>query len=118
VFRDGDIKPEAFMSSLDFFVYFPDEEFEQGFSREAFEAAASGALVFLPPRFKEAHGATAIYTSPLEFRDILNSFVLDKQKYLRAVKETQTHLKQILSNHGYTNYIRNLTSACLFEKPY
>src|SRR5699024_10904479 len=45
VFDEVAIRPEAFMQSLDFFAYYPDRNWPQAYSREALEAAASGAVV-------------------------------------------------------------------------
>lgn len=74
VYRENDIRPEAFMSSIDFFIYFPDEQYAQTFCREALEAAASGAVVVLPERFKVLHGDTAIYASPEEVSQIVGYY--------------------------------------------
>src|SRR5699024_7577197 len=98
VFRDTEVQPEAFMSGLDFFLYFPQEGYSQAFCREALEAAAAGALVVLPQQFEEAHGETAIYAVPEEVPAIIN-------QYVHAMEE---HTQKARSNYRwFTKHFKN-----------
>lgn len=110
VFRDGDIRPESFMSGIDFFVYFPDEEINQRFSREALEAAASGALVILPVDFEELHGESAIYAAPSNVKGIINNFIYERSSYFRKTAEVQNYIEGNLVSDQYIEYIRSLSS--------
>lgn len=109
VFRDRDISPEAFMSSLDFFVYFPDERVEQGFSREAIEATAAGALTILPEKFQTVHGDSALYVAPDEIFSVMAAFSRNRQKYLQKVFEAQNYLQVIVDNDRHVRFIEDLS---------
>lgn len=89
VFRDRDINPEAYMSSIDFFVYFPDQSLEQAFCREALEAVASGSVAILPKRFKKSLGKIAIYTSSHNVPTMIYELLDDPCQYQRIVAEAQ-----------------------------
>lgn len=106
VFRDKEIKPEAFMGAIDFFVYFPDEGLSQSYSREALEAVASGAIAILPPQFRDMHGDLAIYASPQEVQDIIRGFITNKDEYFESVK-TDVDVIAERSNGDYLAYIES-----------
>lgn len=61
-FRTGDISQDAFYSHVDYFVYYPDENWPQEFCLEALMAHASGCAVILPERFRNMHKSRAVYS--------------------------------------------------------
>lgn len=111
VFRDTEIRPEAFMSGLDFFVYFPDEEYAQAFCREALEASASGALVILPQQFEEAHGEGAIYAAPANVPAVIERYVHEFDEYRQMTGSHYRRLETNYKNSAYVEYIRSLAST-------
>lgn len=108
VFRDRDILPEAFMSSIDFFIYYPEEHFQQGFTREALEATAAGALAILPPRFTGVHKDTAIYAEPHEVREIVKNLTSNKSHYNELVGDKQKGLDEVVSNDDYISFVQKI----------
>ena len=108
VYRENEIRPEAFMSSIDFFIYFPDEEFSQGFCREALEAAAAGTLVILPDRFRKAHGKTALYAKPREVLEMVSYFRDNPTVYKDRVNESTALLQEAYSNNLFIDRLRKL----------
>lgn len=108
VFRDKEIKPEAFMSSVDFFVYFPEDPFDQSFCREALEAVASGAIAILPEKFRQAHGDLAIYALPSDVQGIISEFTGDKALYRQVVSRNLSLLADHFSAENYIDYISDL----------
>jgi hypothetical protein len=108
VFRDRDISPEAFMTGIDFFIYHPDEHFEQGFSREALEATAAGVLAILPDTFKRAHGESALYASPEHIQDIVAELSNNRQEYVGKVSTCQTELATVIDNRSHVEYVERL----------
>lgn len=60
-FQAGDISQDAFYASIDYFVYFPDENWPQTLSPEALVAYSSGCVVILPKRFEAVHRSRAVY---------------------------------------------------------
>lgn len=111
VFRDKDVRPEAFMRSIDFFIFFPDEEHTQSYCRQAVEAASSGALVILPPSFEESHKGSAIYADVCEVPDVVRAYAAEPDQYRLMVQECTGQLKQIYDNGAYVEFVQDLTSA-------
>ncbi|MGO1942114.1 MAG: glycosyltransferase [Yaniella sp.] len=111
VFRDKEIRPEAFMSGIDFFVYFPQEAYFESYCRQALEAAASGALVVLPKEFEETHGGSAVYAAAHEVPEILRKYSKAPPQYRMKVQDRSSHLKQVYDNDGYAAYIQNILST-------
>lgn len=62
---------DTFLENLDYFIYYPDDEWPQESSYEALLALSRGATVVLPPRFISSHRGMAIM---LNERDV-SSFV-------------------------------------------
>lgn len=111
VFRDQEIRPEAFMSGLDFFVYFPEEGHVQGYCRQAIEAAASGAVVILPESFRSMHGDSAIYASADAVSDIISRYV-GSSRYRFKAREKSVLVSQTYDNDAYAEYIKYVISMC------
>ncbi|GAA4106216.1 hypothetical protein GCM10022249_01730 [Enteractinococcus coprophilus] len=107
VFRDKEIRPEAFLRGLDFFVYFPDKSYPQGFSREAVEAAVCGAVVILPKSFEEAHGDMALYAEPEEIPSLIEYYSSDRSAFSKLVLKNR-HLSYSFDNQLYTSHVRYL----------
>lgn len=111
VFRDSEVRPEAFMSGLDFFVYFPEEEYAQAFCREALEASASGALVVLPQQFEETHGEGAIYAVPENVPAIIDHYVHATDEHSQKAHANYRRLETNSIDSAYFEYMRSLTST-------
>lgn len=110
VFRDNEIRPEAFMSGLDFFVYFPDEGRVQSYCRQAIEAAVSGAVVILPESFRDIHGDSAIYADVHEVPNIIRDYADSSQHRLR-MQEKSNKADQTYDNGAYAEYIKCVIST-------
>lgn len=108
VFREQEIKPEAFMSSLDFYIYYPDDDYHQGFCREGVEAAAAGAVVILPNKFREAHGETAIYAEPYEALEAIDYLLDNPSAYKARVRESTRYLQETYSKDLFIEALREL----------
>lgn len=115
-FRDNEISPEAFMSSIDFFVYYPEEGYSQSFSSEALEAAAAGALVILPEQFEEMHGPTAIYVSATDVPEVIREYTEDTLKYREASHAALLKIEDVYSNARYVDYIQRIAAETIFAK--
>lgn len=110
VFRDNEIRPEAFMSGLDFFVYFPDEGRVQSYCRQAIEAAVSGAVVILPESFKDIHGDSAIYAASHEVPNIIRNYA-DSSQHRLSVQKNSNKADQTYNNGAYAEYIKCVIST-------
>lgn len=93
-FREDEIMPQAFMSGIDFFIYFPDESHPQQFSREALEAAAAGALVILPSQFEPVHKTSAVYSTPAEVPEVIRYFCENKVEFISATNSAQNFIRK------------------------
>lgn len=107
IYRDREIRPEAFMSGLDFFIYFPDEDYPQGYCREAVEAAAAGAVVILPKRFVRAHGSTAHYAAAEEVPEIISRYVSNAPSFQ---ERTQSVTSLLLKSETERRFLQDLQS--------
>jgi len=116
VFNEGTIQPEAFMQSLDFFVYYPDRNWPNAYSREALEAAASGAVVILPERFRAVHGDAAIYTTPDQVQAWIQRLVKNKNLYNEYVESARSCLKRKFDGSSYTSFISSITSVPIDQR--
>jgi hypothetical protein len=103
-FREEEIIPQAFMSGIDFFVYFPDESHPQEFSREALEAAASGALVILPSQFEPVHKTSAVYSTPDEVPELIRYFSENKVEFISATNSAQSFIRKFDSATRYLEF--------------
>lgn len=96
--------PQAFMSGIDFFVYFPDESHPQQFSREALEAAAAGALVILPSQFEPVHKASAVYSTPDEVAGLIRYFSENKVEFISTTNSAQSFIRKSDSAMRYLEF--------------
>ncbi|MGV2854618.1 glycosyltransferase family 2 protein [Glutamicibacter sp. AGC13] len=94
-FREGEIRPVDYMRAIDFFVYFPSEDSDENLCREAFEAAATGKIVILPEQFRDAHGDTALYSTPEGVAQLLEYYWRSQESYqvqARNVRDALTRM--------------------------
>ncbi|SSW72908.1 Putative glycosyltransferase EpsE [Achromobacter agilis] len=73
----GSMSPPDFLSSLDFFVYFPAENLNEAFGRTVMEAIFSGIPCILPESFKDSFGDFAFYVGP---EDVLAAIARIRQR--------------------------------------
>ncbi|WP_443451754.1 glycosyltransferase [Glutamicibacter ardleyensis] len=99
-FREGEIQPVDYMRAIDFFVYFPSEDSDENVCREAFEAAAAGKVVFLPEKFRNAHGDTALYTNPEGVAQLLEHYWRSKESYQAQARTARDALAQMFSDEN------------------
>jgi len=108
VFRDRDITPEAYMANVDFFIYFPDDSLCQSFSREALEAAASGAVVILPEQFAKTLGPVTVCTSAENVPQIIETLWNDLPQYQMSVRAIQQRINNNYSEEYLVAYLQQV----------
>lgn len=114
VFRDQEIQPEAFMRSIDYFVYFPAGDLIQSFCREALEAAAAGTLVILPERFKEFHRESALYAEEDEVPALIAFFQKDTEAYYDHVRVQMRAANNVANNNDFTSFLeKNMKTSAI-----
>lgn len=60
-FRFGQVEPQKFLKTIDFFLYYHHPDLVEAFGRTVIEACASGAVAILPPHFATTFEDAAIY---------------------------------------------------------
>lgn len=77
----GSREVNAYLSELDFYVYFHSSEWVEAFGRAILEAMASGLVVILPDHFQPLFGAGALYGGPDDVEPLIDEFVADPARY-------------------------------------
>jgi len=80
----------AFLSGLDFYVYYHATDWSEAFGRTILEALACGLVTILPPHFEEMFGAAALYAKPADVMDLIDTFVADPDAYHRQRRAART----------------------------
>lgn len=113
-FRSGDISQDAFHSSIDYFVYFPDEKWPQEISYDALIAYANGCKVILPERFARSHKDQAVYSRPQDVLPLIYEWGLPArvESHEDVVKEAKAAVCR--SRHSFVEAINSLTHS--FER--
>ena len=60
-YRFGQMDPQQFLKTIDFFLYYHHPDLVEAFGRTVLEACASGAVAILPPHFESTFEDAAIY---------------------------------------------------------
>jgi len=77
----GSMAPRAFLSEIDFFVYYHHPGWVEAFGRNIIEGMASGCPAILPPHFQCVFGESAIYATPTEVRAEIDALYRDPEEY-------------------------------------
>ncbi|RWZ83212.1 glycosyltransferase family 2 protein [Glutamicibacter sp. HZAU] len=99
-FREGEIDPNDYMNAIDFFVYFPSEDSSELICREAFEAAATGRVVILPEKFRNAHADTALYSDVTGVAQLVDYYWRNKEAYLEQTSKARKGLTHMFGLNG------------------
>lgn len=94
----NDVPVQAFLATLDFFVYFDNDHIVEAFGRSILEALASGLVVVLPEKFRRVFGDAAVYAEPAQVRDVVSTLHADPDRYRtlseRGVAYVRTHFSR------------------------
>jgi len=113
VFRGTEISPRAFYSSIDFFVYYPNENWPEDATREVIEAMASGCVVILPKFKKGIYADAAIYADPLEIPDVIAGLRDDWIGFTTQAESGRSHVAAMAQEDMMFNELERL----LFRAP-
>jgi glycosyltransferase involved in cell wall biosynthesis len=84
VVRFGVERPDAFLRSIDFFVYFHDPEWLEAFGRTILEAMASGVPVIIGEHFRPIFDDAALYSTPAAAPALVHELYANPARY-RAI---------------------------------
>jgi glycosyltransferase involved in cell wall biosynthesis len=82
---DHDGSP-AFLSTLDFYVYFHGPVWLEAFGRTILEAMVAGVVVILPKTFEILFKDAAVYARPVDVKAVIEGFVSDPQAYAQQAE--------------------------------
>lgn len=91
-FQSQDVK--AYLSELDFFVYFHSAKWVEAFGRSILEALASGLVCILPASFEPLFGPAAVYAEPGDVSQIIDEFTADPRRYQMQSRRARSYVEK------------------------
>lgn len=98
VHKFGAMEPQEFLKDVDFWVYFHHPQWLEAYGRAIMEALWSGAVVILPEYFRVTYGDAAVYGTPSEVREIIESFRTGDRDFLAQSATGQSYAAQHASS--------------------
>lgn len=92
--RFGDLEVAAFLSTIDFFVYFTSPSWRESFGRVVAEAIAAGKLVITDSGTAAPFGPGVVAAHGGEVDGVIREFCADPARYVAAVEAAQAELQQ------------------------
>jgi hypothetical protein len=99
------IPAQAFLSQIDFYVYFHHSGWQEAFGRGILEAISAGAVVILPHHFQALFGDSCLYAQPAEVRGIVQRLYQDFAAYQ---EQSRTGVDYARNNFSYAVHVRRL----------
>ncbi|WP_433826951.1 glycosyltransferase family 2 protein [Actinoplanes sp. CA-015351] len=81
VYEPADLDPRTFVAQIDFYLHFPSEQTPELLARAALEAAATGCVVLVPERLKDAYGHLAVACGPASVPKVIRRFQNEPRRY-------------------------------------
>jgi glycosyltransferase involved in cell wall biosynthesis len=103
----GAESPRDFLATLDFFVYFHDQDWVEAFGRTILEAMAAGVPVIVAPHFRAIFGEAALYTDPAGVRDLVRRLHADRPAYEAQVARAR---RFVTEQFGSASHVARLAS--------
>lgn len=95
-----------FLSTLDYFVHFPNSAYVEEFGRNVMEAMAAGIPAIVPPRFKEVFGDAACYADPERVQDSISTMWDVKSAHMEQVEKGFNFVEKFASNKRVEQRLR------------
>jgi glycosyltransferase involved in cell wall biosynthesis len=105
VVRFGVERPDEFLRTVDFFVYFHDPEWLEAFGRTILEAMASGVPVIIGEHFRPIFDDAALYTTPAGAPALVHELYADPDRY-RAVASRAREFAE--RRYGHQSHLARL----------
>ena len=96
----------VFLRSLDFYVFYQNENATEAFGRAILEAIASNVVVILPPHYEEVFGKAAVYCAPEQVESTIKQYHQDDDLYQSQLLRAQEVLE---SRFTHASYLRLLS---------
>jgi UDP:flavonoid glycosyltransferase YjiC (YdhE family) len=101
----GSVRPNEFLRTIDYFVYFHDSNLVEAFGRTILEAMASGVPVIIPASFRALFQDAALYATPDEVQAIVRSLHSDWNRYLALSARARAF---VYERFGYPSHVARL----------
>jgi hypothetical protein len=88
----GSVDVQAFLSEIDFFVYFTHPSLRESFGRVLAEAIAAGKIVITDPGTAETFGDAVVASDGADVDAIISGFVANPARYQAFVRAAQARL--------------------------
>lgn len=108
VFETDALPVPTFLETLDFYVFYQNSIAVEAFGRSILEAIASGAVVVLPPHYREAFGAGALYAEPADVQSLIMKYHNDRSLYLEQVRAAARVVEERFSHGSYAHLVAGL----------
>lgn len=110
VLKFDSIEVSDFISELDFFLHFTNEEYIEEFGRNIMEAMAAGKVVILPKEYEIVFGESAVYCNPDKVPAAVKAFWADKSAYTeqaeKALKFVEDNCSKAIVRQKLTKLIK------------
>lgn len=100
--------PEAFLQSIDVYVYFHHPDWVEAFGRAPCEAMLAGVPAILPRSFEPLFKSAALYCEPHEVLSLVSKLQDDPEFYARRAEAGRAEL---ISRFGADRHIERLVDA-------
>ncbi len=112
-YQAADLGSRPFLHQLDFYLHFPPRESAEWFSRPALEAAATGCVVLMPPRYKPLYGDAAVYCARSEAGPLIARYRADPALYAEQSHRARRTVAAAHDPARFVERIRSLLPALL-----
>lgn len=99
-----------FLSSLDFWVYYPHDRLQEQVWLPVLSAMQAGKVVILPRRLERVYGAAAVYADADEVSSVVSKLTVDTSDYVRQAERGQEFVASYYTRETFMARINNLTS--------
>lgn len=105
VYGPGELSISDFLYSLDYFVFYPNEQAQAVFDEIILNALAAGVVVILPKEFEPFYGNAAVYAEAAEVENVVTNFHQDFSEYRIQLEKTRSVLEDNFSYKSYRSFI-------------
>ena len=99
--RFGAERPDEFLGSIDFFVYFHDPDLVEAFGRTILEAMASGVPVIIGEHFRSLFADAALYTTPAGVAGLVRGLYADPDRYRAVAARAREFAERRYGHHSH-----------------
>lgn len=107
----GELAPVDFLSGIDVYSYFIDEQYIEAFGRSPLEAMAAGVPCVLPWSFAELFGDGALYCEPEEVAEHARRIAADSDYRARRIEAGMRIIEERFSPAALLRRVRGLGVA-------